>query len=63
MSRELKLENIKYQKALLKEAIIQQKNYNCPILYNQVLERYQYFILDYFTILERPSRPYNQDSP
>jgi hypothetical protein len=33
------------------------KIYNHPITYNQIPERYSYFIVDYFTILERPSRP------
>jgi hypothetical protein len=64
MIGERKSENIKYRKAPLEEAIIQQKTYNCPITYSQVPERYSYFILDYFTILEKPSRPtrpYNED--
>jgi hypothetical protein len=66
MSGELKSENINTEKAPLEEAIIQPKIHNLPIRYNQVPERYSYFILDYFTILERPSRPTrpdNQDPP
>jgi hypothetical protein len=40
MSGELKSENINMEKALLKEAIIQQKIHNGPITYNQIQERY-----------------------
>jgi Na+-transporting NADH:ubiquinone oxidoreductase subunit NqrF len=67
MSRVLKSENIKYQKAptrrsyylAIRPAII-------PSYIIKSQKRYSYFILDYFTILKRPSRPtrlYNQDPP
>jgi hypothetical protein len=50
----------------LKKLLSSNKTYNYPTIYNNIPERYLYFILDYFTILERPSRPtrpYNQDPP
>jgi hypothetical protein len=40
-----------------KKSLLSKKTYNHAITYNNILERYSYFILDYFTILERPSRP------
>jgi hypothetical protein len=67
MSGELKSENVKVSKSPhSKKPLSSNKTYNHPITYNKVPERYSYFILDYFTILERPSRPtrpYNQDPP
>jgi hypothetical protein len=47
----------------LKKPLSSNKTYNRPIISNQVPEEYSYFILDYFTILKRPSRLYNQDPP
>jgi hypothetical protein len=58
MSGELKSENIKYQRAPT-----QRSHYPAPrpaiiLLYTtKSSERYSYFRFDYFTILERPSRP------
>jgi hypothetical protein len=49
-----------------KKPLSSNQTYSRPIEYNQVPERYYYFILDYLTILERPSRPtrpYNKDPP
>jgi hypothetical protein len=39
-----------------KKPLSSNKTYNHPIIYNNIPERYSYFILDYFTILERSSR-------
>jgi hypothetical protein len=39
----------------LKKPLSSNKTYNHPIIYNQVPERYWYFVLDYLTILKRPS--------
>jgi hypothetical protein len=67
MSGELKSEKYKILKSPhSKKQSSRKKTHNYPIIYNQVLERYSYFIFDYFTILERSSKPtrlYNQDPP
>jgi hypothetical protein len=58
MSGELKSENIQYQRAPT-----QRSHYPAPrptiipLYTTKSSERYSYFRLDYFTILERPSRP------
>jgi hypothetical protein len=64
MSRELKSENIKYQKAPTRRSHYPAiRPTTIPSHITKSSERYLYFTLDYFTILERPSRPtrpYNQ---
>jgi hypothetical protein len=66
MSGELKLENIKYEKAPTRRSHYPATRPTIIPHTTKSSERYSYLILDYFTILERPSRPtkrYNQEPP
>jgi hypothetical protein len=67
MSGELKSENIKDRKAPTQRShYLATTPTIVPSYKTKSSERYSYFILDYFTILERssrPTRPYNQDPP
>jgi hypothetical protein len=57
MSGELKSENIKYRKAPTQRSIYPATRPTIVPHTTKSSERYSYLILDYFTILERPSRP------
>jgi hypothetical protein len=67
MSKELRSENIKYRKAPTQRSYYPATRPTIvPLPTTKSSERYSYFILNYFTILKRPSRPqrpYNQDPP
>jgi hypothetical protein len=66
MSGELKSENIKYRKAPTRRSYYPATRPTIIPHIARSSEKYSYLILDYFTILERPSGPtrrYNQDPP